>query len=120
MIHTHTYTAKSASTGVFDAGQLPRLTPWGGTTYPDLLERGFGRDLRVSFAHKCALTPYTVKSASTRAFDAGQHQRPTPWGGTTDPDLLGRGIGGTYVLHLPTGCVFTATEMCFDPPRRVC
>jgi hypothetical protein len=51
-IHTHTYTAKSASTGVFDAGQRPRLTPWGGTTYPDLLERGFRRDLRVSFAHK--------------------------------------------------------------------
>ena len=51
-IHTHTYTAKSASTGVFDAGQRPRPTPWGGTTYPDLLERGFGRDLRVSFAHK--------------------------------------------------------------------
>ena len=27
---------------------------------------------------------------------------------------------GTYVLHLPTGGVFSATEMCFDPPRRVC
>ena len=51
-IHTHAYTAKSASTGVFDAVQRPRPTPWGGTTYPDLLERGFGRDLRVSFAHK--------------------------------------------------------------------
>ncbi len=24
--------------------------------------------------------------------------------------------GGTYVLHLPTGYVFAATEMCFDPP----
>ena len=46
-----------------------------------------------SLRQRCALTPYTVKSASTRAFDAGQHQRPTPWGGTTYPDLLGRGIG---------------------------
>ncbi len=46
--------------------------------------------------------------------------RVRPRGATPPTQISLEGASdGTYVLHLPTGCVFAATEMRFDPLQLV-
>ena len=47
MIHTHTYTRKSVLGGGFQVLRPSLATPLTGTTYPDHLGRGSGRDRRA-------------------------------------------------------------------------
>ena len=37
------------------------------------------------------------------------------FGNTFTWSKIAEASSGTCVLHLPTGCLFEATEMCFDP-----
>ena len=87
MIHTHTYTRQSVSGGVFKVLPLSHATPLTGTTYPDHLIRGLGRDRRARNA--CVMPIGGAGGAlcphPTRAARAGAPKRvpgSAPDGGT--------------------------------------
>ncbi len=66
---------------------------------------------------------YTVKSVSTRVFDAGQRPHPTPWaawGGTTYPDLFRRSfwqdLRASFAHRMRT---LRDRDVLWPPPTRV-